>query len=34
MGIKYQNSIDPVLLDQEEIGLAKVELLGNKLKQL
>lgn len=30
MGIKYQNSINPVILDQEEVGLAQVELLGKK----
>lgn len=30
MGIKYQNSIDPVTLYQEEIGLAQVELLGKR----
>lgn len=30
MGIKYQNSINPLILDQEEVGLAQVELLGKK----
>lgn len=30
MGIKYQNSIDPVILYQEEIKLTQVELLGKK----
>lgn len=30
MSIKYHNSIDPVILDQENVGLAQVELLGKK----
>lgn len=33
MGIKYQNSINPVIVDQEEVGLAQEKLLGKKIKQ-
>lgn len=32
MGIKYQTSIDPVILDQEGIELVQEELLGKKMK--
>lgn len=28
MTIKYHNSIDPVILDQEDVGLVQVELLA------
>lgn len=34
MGIKYQNSTDTVILHQEKICLAQVQLLGKKQNQL